>query len=240
MMTLHYFNARGRAQFLRYYLACRNHAFNDRRIGLSADFREWLDIRDDRSTTGPFKRLPVLEIDGDQVSEALVIGNVLHERFGDSEVLSRRANVRHAMLLSSLYTDLLMPLGGLIWADRIYPGIDMPAYVKLVLGRARTYLTVLDEALAAWEWLGSIEQRELTLADCLLWEELDSARLVLGEGIDFDSFETLARFYVECPVLNVFSSYLEAHPCPLTGHPEEPAAIENIRKILRSINVEEA
>lgn len=239
MITLHYFNARGRAQFLRYYLACRDHAFEDHRIGLSADFHEWREIRDDRSVTGPFKRLPVLEIRTEQVSEALVIANTLHERLGDAASLSPPENLRHAMLLSSLYTDLLTPLASMIWADRMYPGVDLAAYLKISLHRLRSYLSVLDESLTAWEWLRKMGQRELMVADCLLWEELDRLRTVLEHGVALEDFETLARFYDGCPGRNVFSSYLEAHPCALTGHPDEPAALENIRKIVGSISAEE-
>jgi len=45
---LKYFDARGRAQFLRYFLLCREIPFEDDRVPLTADFASWLAIREDR------------------------------------------------------------------------------------------------------------------------------------------------------------------------------------------------
>jgi hypothetical protein len=47
-LTLRYFDARGRAQFLRYYLRVRNIDFTDERVPVEADFASWIRMRDDR------------------------------------------------------------------------------------------------------------------------------------------------------------------------------------------------
>ena len=48
-IRLTYFDARGRAQYLRYYLLSRDVAFEDHRVPLSGTFSEWLAIRPDRT-----------------------------------------------------------------------------------------------------------------------------------------------------------------------------------------------
>ena len=210
-ITLHYFDARARIQFLRYYFVFRGHEFVDHRVPLSADFKEWLALRDDQSVTGPFKRLPVLDLDGEQLAEALLIANVVHERFGDAAKLSARDNARHGMLLSSIYTDLMLPMRMLVWCDRLYPGIDLKAYLDSTCGRVRSYLTVLDQTLSAWNWVSDMAKRELTLADCMLWDELDVAERILGTIVPLADFGNLASFYAECPGRETFLQHIAAH-----------------------------
>jgi hypothetical protein len=118
-IKLHYFDARGRAQFIRYYFDLRVMPFTDNRIPLSADFHAWAAVRDDQSITGPFKRLPVLQIDGQQVAETLTIANYLHAFSGDALRLSEEDNLRHAQLLSSLYGDLMLPLGTIVGGSHV-------------------------------------------------------------------------------------------------------------------------
>jgi hypothetical protein len=123
-VTLTYFDTRGRAQYLRYYLRSRDVAFEDRRVPLSADFSEWRAMRDDRSISGPFNKLPVLRWQDRQIAEMLSIQSFLHKKLGDDALLSEEESWHHSMLTSSLYIDVMMPLGTLIWADAVYPGAD--------------------------------------------------------------------------------------------------------------------
>jgi glutathione S-transferase len=238
-ITLYYFDARGRAQFLRHYLLVRGFEFDDHRIPLSADYSEWLAVRDDRTVTGPFKRLPVLKLDEQQVGETVVIANFLHDRLGDAATLSETANLRHAMLLSSVYGDLMMALGTLIWADRMYPGMDLQGHLKISTRRLKQYLQVLDETLNSWEWTERIERNPL-VGDCLLWDQLDLFCVLLGDFIPLSDFESLAQFYSECPARTRFQQFIAANPCPFTGHPDEPEAIEAIQQTLRTMQAEGA
>lgn len=237
-VSLTYFDARGRAQFLRYYFTTRGIDFTDNRIPLSADFSEWMAIRDDRSVTGPFKRLPVLMVDGIQLAETSVIATDVHQRFGDSATLSEEENRRHAMLLSSLCVDMMLPLGQLIWADRFYPGLDMAGHLEFMVRRLRAYLATLDEALSDWNWLTDLGQRDSMLADCLLWEELDALEAIFSDTIELGDFLTLPSFYQECPGRDAFQEYLTAHPCQFSGRPAEADAIAQIRKTLGEMKEE--
>ena len=121
-ITLRYFAARGRAQFLRYYLRARGVPFSDERVPLSADFSAWGAMRDDRSRAGPFHKLPVLVFDGRLVAETLPIAAFLHTTLGDEATLTADDRVQHEMLLSSLYTDVTVQVGTLLWAEVLFPG----------------------------------------------------------------------------------------------------------------------
>ena len=231
-VTLRYFDARGRAQFVRYYLLARSIAFEDERVPLSADFSAWLAIRADRAKTGPFHKLPVLYWDDSELAETLVIADFLHRISGDHDRLSTSENLRHAMLLSSLYVDLMMPIGTLIWADLATPGADLAALVPRSLERLERHFKYLDEILAEWRWLESAKERPLVVGDCMLWEELDVLRVVFGERLALGRYPTLAQFYRDCESRPVFETLLKRHPCQITGRPAEAEALAAIRRVL--------
>jgi glutathione S-transferase len=231
-VTLRYFNARGRAQFLRYYLRARNIAFTDERVALSADFAAWAAMRDDRMRTGPFQKLPVLDWHGVMIAETLVIAAFLHRSSGDDGRLSDQENLRHAMLASSVYGDLMVQIGILIWSDIAFPGVDVSALTARTLDRIRKHLASLERTLAEWQWLAGLKTRPLMLADCILWEELDVARLVFGEHLQLERHATLAQFHRECPSRPVFEQLLAEYPCQISGRPGEAQAIANFHGIL--------
>jgi glutathione S-transferase len=231
-ITLRYFDARGRAQFVRYYLRARNIVFEDERVPLSADFSTWLAIRDDRAKTGPFHKLPVLYWGDSELAETFVIADFLHRISGDHDRLSTSGNLRHAMLVSSLYVDVMTQIGTLIWADVATPGADLGTVVPRVLERVDRHLGYLDEALAEWRWLEGAKARPLMIGDCLLWEELDVVQVVFGERLALDRHSTLAQFHRDCPGRAVFETVLQEHPCPITGRPNEAQALAAIRRIL--------
>ena len=58
------------------------------------------------------------------IAEMLVIQAFLHEQLGDRARLSDEDSVRHEMLASSLYIDVMVPIGMVIWADVAYPGVE--------------------------------------------------------------------------------------------------------------------
>jgi len=228
-ITLRYFDARGRAQFLRNYFACRGIEYEDERVPLSADFSEWMAIRGDRSITGPLQRLPILHWNDRMLPETWVIASFLHEQCGDAAVLNESQNLNHQVLVSTLCIDLMLPLGMLIWSERMYPGSDQGAAAKQSFDRIKHYLSVLNTALEEWRWLDESSGRPVLLADCLLWDGLSTAQLVFGEYLRIEDTPTLARFFKECPGRRAFENLLSAHPCQITGTPSEAEVLPRIR-----------
>jgi hypothetical protein len=232
--TLRYFDARGRAQFLRAFLTVRDVHFTDERVPLDPDWASWLAIKSVRSLSGPFAQLPVLQLADDLIPEALVIAHYLHRETGDAAALGAADAVRHDALLSFAYTNLMVSLGILVWADLMFPGVDMPTYVTAAHGRFERALAPLDEALDEWSWTQRMHARPVTIADCLLWEELDQAFAVFGPHLCLDDKPHVARFHAEHPARATFGRLLAARPSQITGRPGEAATIEAIRAMLSS------
>lgn len=230
-IKLRYFDARGRAQFIRYYLRVRNVAFIDERVPLEPDFASWMTIRDDSSLTGPFHKLPVLEIDGLLLAETAVITGYLHERFGDSVALNEATDLRHRQLLSALNDDVTMPIGMLLWAERMYAGLDFPAFTHRTFERLMRSLESIEAALVEWRWLEHSNVRPIMLADCRLWESIDVCRTVFGESLDLSKLPTLEAIHRRFRSRTAFSELLAESPCPISARDDEAAVIERIRSI---------
>jgi len=216
-ITLRYFAARGRAQFLRYFLRARQVPFTDERVALTADFAAWRAIRDDRSIAGPFHKLPVLIFDGRLVAETLPIAEFLHGALGDPARLSTDDNLCHKMLLSSVYQDVMMPIGTLLWAEAVYPGVDFGALAKRTLERMQQQLKGLEQTLLEWQWLERARSRPVMVADCMLWEELDVAQRALGPALNLQAQPLLARFHRDFAARGVCEALKDEHPSPITG-----------------------
>jgi glutathione S-transferase len=231
-IRLRYFDARGRAQFIRACLVARGIEFEDERVPLDEGFASWQAMRDDRARTGPFKRLPVLHYGDELVPETTVIAQFLHRELGDEAALDARDNRRHDVLLSICSSDLLVPIGMLLWAEMLMAGIDLPRFAHATLTRLSRTLGVIDEALGEWNWVAGFRKRPVTFADCFLWDELDKQRVVFGSRFSLDGKPRLAAFYDEHPGRETFESLLAEHPCPLTGRPGEAAAIGNIQRFV--------
>lgn len=234
-ITLRYFDARGRAQFLRYYFRHRGIAFEDDRVPMSADFREWLAIRDDQAVSGPFRKLPVLHWEGRMIAEGLAIRSFVHHASGDAANLSEEDNYRDEMLASSVYHDLMRTTRTLLWADLIFPGLDLAAFTRRTTENLPSYLAVLDKTVRDWSMLEGTSSQPLLLTDCLLWEELDVVQRIFGDHLPLDETESLARFYRECPGRTSFELLLREQPCQMSGRPGEAAAVTKLREILTPI-----
>ena len=233
-IRLRYFDARARAQFLRAWLHVRGFGFDDERVPLDEGFASWLAMRPDRSRCGPLQRLPVLHYGDELVPETLVIAAFLHRQSGDAAALSRARSLQHDILLSTACTDLMMGVAMLIWSDAMYPGVDLARSVPRSFERLGRTFDAIDQALAEWSWVDTIGERPVTIADCLLWEELDQAKTLFGPLLDLGSRPELARFYAEHPARDRFASLLAAHPAQITGRPDEAAAIKRLREVLAS------
>jgi glutathione S-transferase len=231
-ITLRYFDARGRAQFLRCYFRARRVTFNDERVALSADFAPWHAIRDDRARTGPFHKLPTLSWGDRFVAETLMIAAFVHEASGDAGALSDDDNLRHGMLTSSLCQDVMGPIAMLLWAELQVPGVELGVVAKGTLERLERHCRSLEQTLNEWRWIDKARNRRVMLADCLLWEELSVAQQVFGPRLSLASTPMLARIYEEVPGRGACEAQLADHPCPHTARPEEAAVIARIQQLV--------
>lgn len=231
-ITLRYFDARGRAQFVRYYFRARRVTFNDERVALSADFAPWHAIRDDRSRTGPFHKLPTLSWGDRLIAETLMIAAFVHEASGDAGALSDDDNLRHGMLTSSLCQDIMNPIAILLWSDIQFPGVDVGTVAKRTLERLERHCRSLEQTFHEWRWLDKARNRRIMLVDCLLWEKLSWAQHVFGPRWSLAATPTLARFYEDFPARGACETLLADHPCPITARPEEAAAIAKIQQLV--------
>jgi glutathione S-transferase len=231
-ITLRYFDARGRAQFLRYYFRARKIPYTDERVPLSADFAAWMEIRDDRSRTGPFRKLPVLQWGDRLLAETLMIAAFVHEASGDAGGINDDDNLRHGMLTSSLAIDVSLPLSMLLWSEVHFPGSDLAAVAKRNLERLKQHFQSIEQSLVEWRWLERARGRRVMLADCLLWEEIDIVRTIFGPHFPLDATPAVAKFYAEFAGRAACEAVLAEKPCPITARPNESEVIEKIQQAL--------
>jgi len=231
-ITLRYFDARGRAQFLRYYFKGRKVSYTDERVPIGDEFAAWRALRDDRARTGPFQKLPVLHWDDRLIPEMLMIAAFVHEASGDAGSLSDEENLRHGLLTSSLCLDMMNPIAILLWTEIVYPGADLAPAAKRTLDRLKAHCQALEQSFMDWRWLDRARNRRIMLVDCLLWEELDVARVVFGPHWSLDATPTLARFYDDFPGRGICEAVLAERPCPITARPNEAEGIAKIQQLL--------
>jgi len=233
-IILRYFDCRGRAQHLRYFLRYRNTPFTDDRVPLSADFAAWASLKPDRAKTGPFQKLPVLHWGNNVVAETSVIHRWLHQQLGDDQRLSALENLRHEMLASGCFGDLMLPLGILIWSEMGFPGVDLAKLVPTSLGRVRGHLAILEQTLNEWDWWEQLKARDLMVTDCLLWEELSVALHIFGASLQLEACPGLFEFHRHCAGQPLFESLLAERPRQITGRPGEAETIQRIQAALKN------
>jgi glutathione S-transferase len=233
-IDFHYFDARGRGQFVRYYFRARGVPYSDRRVPLTPGFPEWIALRADRALVGPFHKLPVLRWGDRKVSETFIIYGFLHKALGDEALLSDDENLCHSMLVSTLYVDVMIQIAILLWAEIAYPGADIGALAKRTFDRQKSVLANLETTLAEWSWVERARSRPVMLADTMLWEELDALQHVFGPHLRLDEYPTLAAFYRDCAGRAAFAAELSSQRLPLTGRglPSEDEGIQKIRGMM--------
>jgi len=137
------------------------------------------------------------------------------------------------MLVSSLYSDVLMTIGILLWSEVMHPGVDFAVVSKRALARLRSYLQRLETTLFEWRWLESATTRPMTIADCLLWDQLDVAEHVFGErSLKLEDWEGLARFRTQFQGRQAGDRLLAERPAPVTARPAEGDVIARIRAVV--------
>jgi hypothetical protein len=129
----------------------------------------------------------------------------------------------------------MLPIGMLLWAERAYHGIDLGLYAKQSVDRLVRQFEVLDATLEQWRWLDDMGSRPVTVADSLLWDQLRNVcDLFGGTGcFELGRFATLQRFFDDYPASDAFRGFSAATPCQVTGMPDEAAAVEKVRGLLR-------
>ncbi len=236
-ITLRYFDCRGRAQYLRGFLRARNIDYVDDRVPMNPGWPEWQAMKPDRSLTGPFQKLPVLQWGDVQVAEGPVIHDWLHRKTGDADRLSEKEQLQHAMLASSCSSELMLPLGMLLYVDLSHPETDLAQQARNTVSRVRAHLQTLEEVLTQWKWCDTLAVRGTMITDCQLWEVLDCSRYIYGEALQLQEFPELYRFYQECPGREEFVALLVEHSaCPVTGRPAEAEAIARILLALNTVS----
>jgi hypothetical protein len=231
-VTLRYFDCRGRAQHLRYFLRGRNIPFTDERVPLSGDFSEWRAIQPDRTRSGYFQKLPILHWGEELVAETSVIHHFLHRQLQDDQRLSAAENLHHEMLASSCFGDIMLPAGLLIWSELAVPGADLAKLAPISLERVRSHLAVLERTLTEWDWWDQRQRRELMVTDCLLWEGLSVALHTFGPGLQLESCPHLFEFHQNSAVQAIFTAMLAERACQITGRPGEAETIQRIQAVL--------
>lgn len=232
-VTLHYFDVRGRGQFIRALLTQRGVAFRDERVVLNGDRALWMKLRPQRERTGAFQKLPVLQWDDLLLGETLVILDFLHEQLGDAAQLGSRFTLRHRMLASSVFLDLLTPCINLIWCEVFNPGVDIGKAAAVLKGRLQLHLATVNQTLGEWQWNAALATRPVTGADALLWEALDVIRLTFATTLDWQQLPELARFMQECPGASTFRQLLDAQPMTITARPGEAQVLAGLHAALQ-------
>ncbi len=233
-ITLHYFNVRGRGQFIRGLLTHRDIPFTDDRIILTANNANWPELRGNRAVSGDFQKLPALQWNHIILNEVLVILDFIQEKLGDNALLDEKTRTQHRMLTSSAFLDLLTPCINLIWCDIFHPGTDVAATVAVVKRRLEMHLTTVNQTLEQWGWLNAMNDREVMVADAVLWEALDMIRLTFNGKVSIDDFESLAAFYETCPGATSFKKLLALNPSTITARPGEAEALIAIHENLNT------
>jgi hypothetical protein len=136
------------------------------------------------------------------------------------------------MLTSSLYQDVMMPLGILLWAEIMFAGADLGALAKRTLERLQQHLVVVERTLVEWQWLERARERAVMIADCVLWEELSVARRVFGAHLSLAATPVLERFYDGFAARAACEQLLREQPCPITARPGEADAIVKLQALL--------
>lgn len=231
-VTLHYFDLRGRGQFIRGLLSHHQVPFTDNLIKLTKDNSNWPLIRTDRNVTGDFQKLPFLQWDDMRLNEALVITEFLDSTLNDPDDFTDIEWLQHRQLTSSAFLDLLVSCINLIWCDIFHPETNIAAATGILKRRVEMHLTTLDQTLTKWEWTRKMADRQVMASDAVLWEALDVIRLTFDEHVSFDDLESLSVFYDTCPGATAFKKLLSQKPHTITGRPGEPDALAIIHESL--------
>jgi glutathione S-transferase len=223
-MILRYFPIVGRAQPLRHALADAGVAFTEVRV----ERDEWAEAREDPFFGGPFAALPTLSVGKITIGETLAIASYLGRRLGHYEGLEPIEVARLEAITSCCALEVLLRLGELLWAERLYPGVDLANAFARHLARMLDKLGRLDRITPAGWFAG---QRP-TCADFFAAEAIEALRHVLGP-------EREPALAVRLPRLVALAGRVRARPAirqawktrpeTFTAMPDEVSLLERLR-----------
>lgn len=231
-IALRYFECRGRAQPIRFFLAEKDLLFRDIRVPLDSLSDSWKQTKNDPQFSGPYGRLPVLEWGDQQISETLVIAFHLHNKF-DSFKFDTSHNLLIRSLISSTYTDVISPMGILIWQDILTPGVEMKKYLFRTLSVFEQLFERYDQQLRSLSqpFFGG---KEPCLADYFLFEAIQIFLVVfkprhLSLQANHASLASFNDRMTEDPGVK---ACLASLPSKITGRADEEARIAKIHTFL--------
>lgn len=231
-IALRYFECRGRAQPIRFFLAEKDLLFRDIRVPLDSLSDSWKQTKNDPQFSGPYGRLPVLEWGDLQISETLVIAFHLHNKF-DSFKFDTSHNLLIRSLISSTYTDVISPMGILIWQDILTPGVEMKKYLFRTLSVFEQLFERYDQQLRSLSqpFFGG---KEPCLADYFLFEAIQIFLVVfkprhLSLQANHASLASFNDRMTEDPGVK---ACLASLPAKITGRADEEARIAKIHTFL--------
>lgn len=228
-ITLRYFPVIGRAQPLRHALFDSQKEFHDLQITLP----EWSAHKEDPGFAGIFSGLPTLSWGEDTICETLAISSFLARRLGHYQGLSD-AGVSHLeAVCSNCYTEVLLRLGELIWADLIYQGqgqgqgANVAAALPMLLGRMLDKMSRLEATASDAGWFG---RSAPSMADFFAAEAVEALLYLQGEPEALRQrlprLVALSRRIRERPSL---AAAFAARPAQFTVRPDEAAVIARLR-----------
>lgn len=226
-VVLRYFPLIGRAQPLRHALADAAVSFDDLRIPLS----EWPQHKEDPDFAGPYGGLPTLSWGPVTVAETLPIAFFLARRLGHYEGLDDAAIARLEGICSNCYVEVTLRVGELVYADLLYPGVDLASGFPFHLGRMLDKLGRLDARVPEAGWFGG---ERPGMADFYAAEAVEAQRYLLGPARE-------AALRTRLPRLTALAQRVQARPAiasawkdrpqQFTGRPDEMAIVERLRAL---------
>jgi len=226
-IILRYFDCRGRAQPLRYYLEHLGVKFIDERVPFTDGWNTWAVMKGNPELSGPFGKLPVLVWDGHLLVETNLISSFLQQELDPSP---------KAMLINqaqSALSDDLARLYELLNLDLMAPGAD----IRLVSQRVESDLT---DSLRCYEVAaGGLENPFLhssghSIAAFWLHEVVQMARSLFGNRADvlISGLSYLSEIMANLALLPALKYTNHAVPTFWTARPDEPESLALMQQIL--------
>jgi hypothetical protein len=239
-ITLRYFDARGRAQPQRYYFAARGIAYTDERVSLTpGGSNPWLEMR-----RGSSARRPVPQAAGAALRRSHARRDARdqrvpwHRELGDEALLSETENLRHAMLVSSLYSDIVMSVGTTLWAEAISVASTIPRSFAKCWVEFAVYSAASTRRSRSGGWAACDARpaRGCSPTACC-GKSSTRCSTCSARHVGLDNLPTLSRLYLEAPGRAVFQKVLASHPAPITGRGSgaETEIIGRIRSYSRGL-----
>lgn len=223
MTTLRYFECAARGQPLRFALAEFLPDYVDERVPLGKD-SGWGERRLEPDFGGPFATLPVLNIDGLVLSQALAIADYLTRKLGQ-EPADEATRMRHVMARTAAQMDVVELLTTLLWT-RTDPAPALLARARMGKARAAEKLMQISALLPADASLFGGATPNVT--DCFVFEAMRGAEQVFGEAVS----EGAPKLRAHAELMRArpaIAAELSRIPARLTGSPWEAQVIEMVK-----------